>query len=152
MRAWDLPEEGEHVHVLDPPLAVRVVLRPGGDKLVEVVRAQDRPVARQVVKVVHDHGHKQVEDEERGHDEERCEVDIGNVAATPIWVVPLIAEQVRGDHDWSHLIGSHRVSGLLIQPIMMSCHTWAVIVQNLQERRKEQTNIRIFSFSFCQSP
>ena len=36
----DLPEKGEHVHVLDPSLPVRIVLSPRGDKLVKMVRSQ----------------------------------------------------------------------------------------------------------------
>ena len=60
----DLPEEGDDVDVLDPSLGVRVVLAPEADELVEVVRAQDGPVARQVVKVVHDDRHEQVQDQE----------------------------------------------------------------------------------------
>ena len=61
----DLPEEGDDVDVLDPSLGVGVVLAPEAHELVEVVGAEDGPVAGQVVKVVHDDGHEEVEDEER---------------------------------------------------------------------------------------
>ena len=54
------------------------------DKLVQVVRPEDWPVAGQVVKVVHDHRHKQVEDEEAAYDEETDEVNIGEVVAAPL--------------------------------------------------------------------
>ena len=78
----DLPEQGYHIDVLDPPLRVRVVLTPEPDKLVKVMGTQDGPVAGEVVKVVHDHGHEQVEDEEAADDEEGDEVEVGKVGAT----------------------------------------------------------------------
>ena len=37
----DLPEEGDDVDMLDPPLGIRVVLGPQPHELVEVVRAED---------------------------------------------------------------------------------------------------------------
>ena len=69
-RRRDLPEEGDDVDVLDPALGVGVVLAPQPDKLVEMVGSEDGPVPGQVVKVVHDDGNKQVEDEEGADDEE----------------------------------------------------------------------------------
>lgn len=42
-----------------------VVLRPDGLELVQVMRAQDGPVPREVVKVVHDDGHEEVDDLQR---------------------------------------------------------------------------------------
>ena len=77
----DLPEQSHHVNVLDPPLGVRVVLRPERDELAQMVRAQDGPVPRQVVEVVHDDGHEEVEDEEGTEDEEGDEVNVGKVRA-----------------------------------------------------------------------
>ena len=46
-------------------LCFRVVLGPDPLELVQVMRAQDRPIARQVIKVVHDDGDKQVDDLKR---------------------------------------------------------------------------------------
>ena len=63
-RRRDLPEESDDVDVLDPALGVGVVLAPQPDELVEVVGAEDGPVTGQVVEVVHDDGHEEVEDEE----------------------------------------------------------------------------------------
>ena len=77
----DFPQESHHVHVFDPPLRIRVVLRPQTDELIQVVRAQDGPVPRQVVEVVHDDGHEEVEDEEGTEDEEGDEVNVGKVRA-----------------------------------------------------------------------
>lgn len=38
-----------------------VVLPPDADKLVQVMGTQDGGVSRQVLKVVHDHGHEQIQ-------------------------------------------------------------------------------------------
>ena len=78
-RRRDLPEESHHVNVLYPTLGVRVILRPESDELPQVVGAQDGPVPRQVVEVVHDDGHEKVEDEEGTEDEEADEVNVGKV-------------------------------------------------------------------------
>ena len=82
-RRRDLPQQSHHVHVLDPTLGVRVVLRPERDELPQVVGAQDGPVPRQVVEVVHDDGHEEVEDKEGAEDEEADEVNVGKVGAAP---------------------------------------------------------------------
>ena len=78
------PEKGHHVHMLDFPLRVRVVLRPEDDKLAEMVRTQDGPVASEVIKVVHDDGNEEVEHQEGTDDEEADEVDVGKVAPTAL--------------------------------------------------------------------
>ena len=80
----DLPEKGHHVHVLDLPLRVRVILRPEDDKLAEMVRTEDGPVTSEVIKVVHDDGDEEVEHQEGTDDEEADEVDVGKVAPTPL--------------------------------------------------------------------
>lgn len=46
-------------------LGLRVVLRPDPLEFVEVVRAEDRPITCKIVKVVHDDGHKQVNNLQR---------------------------------------------------------------------------------------
>ena len=53
-----------------------------------MVRTQDAPVTSEVVKVVHDDSHEQVEDEEAADDEETDEVDISKVVTTAltIWI------------------------------------------------------------------
>lgn len=43
-------------------LSLRVVLSPDGLELIQVVRAQNGPVPCEVVKVVHDDSHKEVDD------------------------------------------------------------------------------------------
>ena len=39
-----------------------IVLRPQVDEIVQMMRSQNRPVSGQVVEVVHDDGHEQVDD------------------------------------------------------------------------------------------
>ena len=56
-----------------------------------MVSPQDGPVPSEVVEVVHDDGHKEVEDEEGGHHEEGGEVHVGDVTATTIRVSSVIA-------------------------------------------------------------
>ena len=46
-----------------------------------MVRTQDGPITGQIVEVVHDDGHEQVEDEEGTEDEESDEVNVGKVGA-----------------------------------------------------------------------
>lgn len=43
-------------------LSFWVVLGPDPLELIQMMRSQDRPVTRQVIKVVHDDSHKQVDD------------------------------------------------------------------------------------------
>ena len=75
----DLPKEGDHVHVLDPALGIRVVLTPEPDKLVEMVRTENGPIPGQVVEVVHDDSDKEIENEEGADDEEGDEIGIGEI-------------------------------------------------------------------------
>ena len=76
-----LPEQCHHVNMLDPALGVWVVLGPEGHELPQVVGPEDGPVTGEIVKVVHDDGHKQVEDKEGAEDEETDEVNVGKVRA-----------------------------------------------------------------------
>ena len=68
--------------MLDSAFGVGVVLAPQTNELVEVMRSQNGPVARQVVKVVHDNGHEEIDDQERADDVEGDEVSIGKGCAT----------------------------------------------------------------------
>jgi hypothetical protein len=55
-----------------------------------MMEAQDGPVPCQVVKVVHDDGHKEVENEEGADDEEADEVGVGKVGAAAAWVASIV--------------------------------------------------------------
>ena len=61
--------------------SARVVDGPDGDELAQVVRAQDGGVPGEVVEVVHDDGHEQVEHDEGAEEDEGDEVDVGQVGA-----------------------------------------------------------------------
>ncbi len=56
-----------------------VVGGPHRDELAQVVRAQDGGVPREVVKVVHDDGHEQVEHDEGAQEDEGDEVHVRHV-------------------------------------------------------------------------
>ena len=64
-----------------PYLGVGVVLGPESDELPQVVEPEDGPVPGQVVEVVHDDGHEEVQHEEGADDEEADEVGVGKVGA-----------------------------------------------------------------------
>jgi len=59
--------------------ATGVKLRPGGDELPQVVGAQDGGVPRQVVKVVHDDRHKEIQHDEAAEEDEGDEIDVGHI-------------------------------------------------------------------------
>lgn len=50
-----LSEESDHVQVLDTTFRVGIVLGPQTNKLVQMVRTQDRPIPRQVIEIVHNY-------------------------------------------------------------------------------------------------
>ena len=58
-------------------LSTGVVLGPDSDELVQVVGAQDGAVSGEVVKVVHDDGHEQVEHQEGAKENEGNKIWIG---------------------------------------------------------------------------
>ena len=80
----NLPEQGDNINVLDEALGVWVILRPEVNKLPEMVGPEDGPVPREVVEVVHDDGHEEIEHEEGAEHEEGDEVDIGKVGSTTL--------------------------------------------------------------------
>ena len=76
-----------------------VEVRPCGDELAQVVGAEDGGVAGEVVEVVHDDGHEEVEHDEATEEDEADEVDVGHVRAAgllgvqqrPRGLVPLVS-------------------------------------------------------------
>jgi len=67
--------------VVRPADAGRIDGRPGRYVLAQVVGAQDGGVPGQVVEVVHNDGHEQIEHEESGEEDEANEVAVGEVHA-----------------------------------------------------------------------
>ena len=56
-----LSEQSDHVQVFDPAFGVRVVLAPQAHELVQMMRSQNRPIARQIIEIVHNDGHEQID-------------------------------------------------------------------------------------------
>ena len=87
---------------------------PGGYELPQVVGAEDGGVPGQVVEVVHDDGHEQVDHDEAAEENEGDEVEVGGVAATgllrvekfPCCLIPAVALLVTGP---TSLAGQHDV-------------------------------------------
>ena len=50
--------------MFNPAFCVRIILAPKSHKLVQMVRAQNRPIPGQVVEIVHDDGDEQVKNQE----------------------------------------------------------------------------------------
>ena len=73
-----------HLRVVDVPRGARVVLSPDADELVEVVGAEDGGVAGEVVEVVHDDRHEEVEHEEAAEEDEGDEEEVCDVAAAEL--------------------------------------------------------------------
>ena len=70
-----------HFRVVDLASGTGVVFRPDPDELVQVVCPEDGGVSRQVVKVVHNHSHEQIEHEEATEKDEGDKVSVGEVGA-----------------------------------------------------------------------
>lgn len=68
--------------MLDSPCGVRVVLRPQPYELLQMMRTENGPVACQIIEIIHDDGHKQVDDEKRAKDVEGDEERNGEIIAT----------------------------------------------------------------------
>lgn len=68
-----------HLRVVDLAGGVRIVLGPDPHELVEMMRAQDRRVPREVIEIVHDDGDEEIQHEERAEENERHEVGVGHV-------------------------------------------------------------------------
>lgn len=48
--------------MFNAPLGIGIILGPEANKLVQVMRPENRPISRQVVEVVHDNGDKEIDD------------------------------------------------------------------------------------------
>ena len=99
---------------MDKTLTTRVVLAPGGDELGEVVGAKDGGVSGQVVEVIHDDSHEEIDHDETAEEDEGDKVEVGGVAATGlVWVekfagglIPAVALLIAGS---APLAGQHDV-------------------------------------------
>lgn len=85
-RGTDFPEQRYHVQVFDPSLGIRIVFAPQADELVQMMRTQNTPVPGQVIEVVHNDGHEQVDDEERAQHIKGNEVGEGDAGTASVVV------------------------------------------------------------------
>lgn len=76
-----------HVFVMHTATATRIDLTPSSHVLVEMMSAQNGRVTCQVVEIVHDDGHEQVEHEKRAEKDEANEVSVGKVQTALFRVV-----------------------------------------------------------------
>ena len=76
--------------MLDEPFGIGIILAPEMNKLREMVRPKDGPIPGEVVKVVHDDGNEEVEDEKGANDEEADEVGIGHIGPTAALLARII--------------------------------------------------------------
>ena len=77
-----VPEKCDNINVFDSSLGVRIILGPKSNELSKVMGPKDWPISREIIKVVHDDGNKEIEDEEGAEDEKSDEVDVGEVGST----------------------------------------------------------------------
>ncbi len=83
--------------MFDAPFGIWVVLGPEAHEFVQVVRTKDGPIPGEVVKVVHDDGNEQVEDEKGADDEEGDEVREGEVGAAAGRIVRVLRRGIALD-------------------------------------------------------
>lgn len=96
-RGRNFPEQCDNINMLYPALGVRIVLAPKANKLIQVVRAQDGPISRQIVEVVHDDSDEQIENEEGANDEKGDEVGISKVRSAPGRIAGVLGSLVTDD-------------------------------------------------------
>jgi len=73
-----------HLRVVDFAGGVWIVFGPDPHELVEMMRAQDRRVSREVIEVVHDDGNEEIQHEERAKEDERHKIGVGDVGAATL--------------------------------------------------------------------
>ncbi len=80
--------------------ATGVKLGPGGDELAQVMRSEDGGVPCQVIEVVHDDGHEQIEHDEAAEEDEGDKVDVRHVRAARLVRVQQLAYAQCDIPDW----------------------------------------------------
>ena len=82
--------------------STRIVFTPSCDKLSEMVGPQNGWVSSQVIKVVHDDGHEEVEHDERAQEDEGDEVDVRQGRAAVLARVQQIPWRQENKFFYSH--------------------------------------------------
>lgn len=55
-------QQCDHIQMLDASLGIRIVFAPQAYELIQMMWAQDGPIPSQVVEIIHNDGHKQIDD------------------------------------------------------------------------------------------
>lgn len=82
-----------------PALGVGIVLAPQPDELVQMMRPQYGPVPGQIIKVVHDDGDEQIDDQERAQYVERDKIRESEIGSATV-VVGLISTVIAEHFVW----------------------------------------------------
>ena len=93
----NLTQQSDHVNVFDASFGIRIVFTPQPDKLVEMVGAQNGPIPGQVVKVIHDDGNEQVENEEGTDNEKGDEIRVGEIGTTTRRISGIFGKRITYD-------------------------------------------------------
>ena len=103
---------------------------PGCYEFSQVMRAKNGRVTCEVVKIIHDDGHEQVQHDERAEEDERYEVDIRHVWSTSLFWIQ------KSSSSFVPLIG-----------IDIAWPTWQPIQHNVRPGFTSSTPSQGFSFS-----
>lgn len=79
-----------HFCIMDLAGGVRIVFGPDPHEFVEMMGAQDRRVPREIIKVVHDDGDKEIQHKKRAEEDEGHEVSVRDVGAATLRIVRII--------------------------------------------------------------
>ena len=75
-------QQSYNINVLDETLGVRIIFRPEMDKFSKMMRTKNGPITGEVVKVVHNDGNEQVENQEGTNNKETDEERISHIRST----------------------------------------------------------------------
>ena len=81
----------------------RIIVGPHACKLFQMMRAQDGPILREVVEILHDDGDEKVEDQEGTDHVEGEEVNVREVTTTPLLRV-IVTSHWGGGKAWQHYV------------------------------------------------
>ena len=70
---WNFAKQSNNINMFNPAFCIRIILAPKSHKLIQMVRAQNRPIPGQVVKIVHDDGDEQVKNQEGTYLKKSCQ-------------------------------------------------------------------------------
>jgi len=57
-----LPQQRYNIQMLDASFSIRIIFTPQSNKFIQMMGPQNGPISCQIIKVIHDHSNKQVND------------------------------------------------------------------------------------------